>query len=526
MTVHCRRREDRGCANARRVRGAGHTLLRLCGRLLPALALAAALLGWPACAWAQQVRLAGQGDPGIDRRLQRLLAEPDLLIVAADTLIAAGDTVRGPLLVLDARLILEGHVDGDLAGVAADLFLRPRASIAGDLANVGGGLYPSELAQVAGHTLDLPLARYRVERHEHELVIIGEIDFARLRLDGLFGLHAPTYDRVNGLRLTWGAGYYLGPRGAAGPVLHGQVGYLSQRGELEGGVDLSHRLGTVRVEAGVYRLTRTNEEWIRSALINSLHYLWNARDFRDYYAADAAYVELRHEPRRDRLVVEPGLRIEVEEARSLVAGHPWSLLRRGQPPRPNRPADEIRLASATAHADLAWRGRSAAADLRAELEAAGRLLGGERNFGRFLLSGDFGMAALADHRLDFGWHAQTPLWGGLLPRQRWSFVGGFDNLQTVPLGAFHGESVVYLETVYWIPLPDRLRLPYLGVPELGLLHGAGMAWTRDEPRDLVQNIGAGLQASIFFLRFLTDPATGDRHADIGVVWPFGRGPRW
>jgi hypothetical protein len=497
------------------------------GRLRAAVcacAVAAAALSQPDLLTAQQVvRLAGRGDAAVDRRLTRLLALPDLTVVLSDTVIGVADTVPGSVLVLDARLTLEGHVAGHLVGVRSDLFLRPTATTGHDVVNLAGGLYRSELAVIGGATLDLPLARYRIEHAPASILIVGESDRSRLALDGVFGLRVPTYDRVSGLRLAWGASYLLSdPAARGGPRLHGQIGYATHRGDLEGGLDLHLPAGRTLLELGVHRTTRTNEEWIRSDLLNSLHYLWRVTDFRDYYDARILYAQASRQLDAGRFRLRPALRLEVEEAASLTAGSPWSIWGRRRDPRPNPPVDEIRLASATASLAADWRGSFATASVLAELEAAGHALGGERAFGRGRLYGTTALDALGDHRLDVEWHAGLPLWGALLPPQRWSYVGGFGNLQTMPLGLHRGEYQVYLASTYWIPLPAVGRLPLLGAPELGLIHGVGGAWNRDDPdRSLTQNVGAQLRMSFLLLRYMIDPSTRADDFDFTLVLPTG-----
>jgi len=106
-----------------------------------AAALLVALLGSaiaPAPGAAQRVERVGSGAASVDARLDDLLAGRYLL-VARDTTFAATDTVPGPVLVLGARLIVEGVVAGDLIVVDGEAYLRPTARVIGDAVNIGGG---------------------------------------------------------------------------------------------------------------------------------------------------------------------------------------------------------------------------------------------------------------------------------------------------------------------------------------------------------------------------------------------------
>ena len=102
-----------------------------------------------------------------------------------------------------------------------------------------------------------------------------------------------------------------------------------------------------------------------------------------------------------------------------------------------------------------------------------------------------------------------------------SFVGGSGTLHTFQVAAFQGDRVAFVGTKYTIPLPAFTTLPLLGRPGLDLLHYAAMAWSRNEHRNLEQNVGLRLGYKILYLRVLTDPAEfGDVvKTSIGVTFP-------
>jgi hypothetical protein len=107
---------------------------------------------------------------------------------------------------------------------------------------------------------------------------------------------------------------------------------------------------------------------------------------------------------------------------------------------------------------------------------------------------------------------QAPLAGGPLPRQRWSFVGGTATLHTLEVAEFYGDHVVFVDTRYIVPMPDRLALPILGTPRVHLLHVAGMAWTDADRRDLHQEAGVELDLGLLYVRYVVVPddlATSD-----------------
>jgi hypothetical protein len=500
-------------------------------RPFPALraSLAMALLAsasWAAAGLgAQQVVLRGEADLAMDRRLARLIQE-DPLIVTRDTAFAPGDTIRRSVLVLDARLVHEGVVLGDLVMVEARGFIRPRGVVTGDLVNLAGGLYRSELATVGGRIHNLPVAPYRVVREPDQIVILA-MGPGPLELDGFRGLHPPTYDRVNGLTLVGGAAYRFPRLGRTQPRLHAQAGWQTQRGDPTYAVDFSLRRGANVLAIGHERAWDTNERWIRGDLLNSLLFLWNGQDLRDYHEVERTWVELSRDfVRHDgRLRATGAVRGQIEDATSLVAGTPWFLI--GSETRENPPIDDGRTTSLLAGLDLAWEGRRTRFDGRAEYEGGRSWRDGAFRFDRVRTDGRFAMAAFANHSVAIRYLAQAPLSGDPLPRQRWTFVGGPSTLHTLDVAEFYGDHVIFADTRYIIPLPDRLALPILGAPRLHLLHVAGMAWTSEDVRDLHQELGFELDLSLLYVRFVfvpDDPTTRDLSA--GLAWPVGRKFPW
>lgn len=473
---------------------------------------------------AQQVERVGSGPAALDQPLDRLLASGDYVLIASDTLLTVADTVPGALLVLDATAIVEGVVAGDLVGVDANVFLRPGARIGGAAVNLGGGLYRSELAQIEGGIMDVPLAPYHVIREPGRFRIVVRSDERALVLDGLAGFHAPSYDRVNALTLEWGAAYR--PPAFAGfePRLHGQVGYVSGRGALTGALALSLRRGPTRLTLGAEKQVATNEEWIRRALRNSLSFFVAGNDYRNYYQVERAYAELGRRFGSETRGWTLSARAQLEDSRSLSAGDPWTLF--GDDFRPNPIIDDGRIASVILEGDGTWKEQSSRFQGGGRVELAGAALGGDFSFARFVLWGEAGMRALSNHTLEVEGRFQGPLPGtGSLPRQRWSFIGGSGTLGTFAIGEFRGDRLAFVRTEYIIPLPRRFELPLLGVPDLGLLYAAGMAWTQANARGLEQNVGVRLQFFGPYLRLITDPSRpiDALELDLGLSWPFEEG---
>jgi hypothetical protein len=468
-----------------------------------------ALLCAPA-AWAQQVEVRGRGDVDNDVFLRRLVESGQYQLIARDTLIASGDTIRGTALVLGATVRIDGVITGDLVIVDANVFLRPNARILGSVRNIAGGYYPSELATIEGGTRTEPNADYlvREEAGGARLVILGTAQPTVIVRPGLFGFAIPTYDRVDGLTLSYGSGLVLPRLGRVEPVLNGRIDYRSQRGAITGGIELAAARRATTFAVGAERTTLTNERWIRGDLDNTISFFFLSKDVRDYYAADRAYAEVRRTLETGPRTTTLFLRAQVEDATSLVAGRPWTVL--GTPRADNLAVDDGRISSVIGGGDVLWDRPLHRLRLRALVEGAGAALDADHSFGRFLAGGEWAMRALANHTLRIEPHVQGPLPGtDSLPRQRWSFVGGSGTLNTFELAEFRGDRVVFVETTYIVPLAFRVR--FLGTPNLELLHMAGMAWTAGDRPPLEQNVGARLRFGVVNVRLLMNPAAdGDR----------------
>ena len=474
---------------------------------------------------AQTVVLAGRLDPELGPRL-RALVESGAYVLPADTILPAGDTIRGTVLVAGGTYYVEGHVAGDVIGVDASVFLRPRSSVGGDVVNAGGGLYRSMLSDIRGAVIDRPLSDYTVERTATGFRIVGGAPGPlQIVLPEFAGFRIPTYDRANGLSLRWGPAVQLALSGRDTAELAAWGSYFSERGDFGGGAELRVGRAPLRLRAGGERDWRTNEEWIRAGEINSLIHIWNGKDYRNYYGADRrwAFLESTRVRRRTELTGRAGL--QVEDANSLTAGSPWSVLEPDSV-RPNLRIDDGRISSAIAGVDLEWVGLRSAIETTLELEHAGEWLDGEHDFSRFRFFGEWGMAALANHVLEFEWMTMGPLPGtDSLPRQRYSFVGGSNTLNTQRLEAFPGDRIVLLETKYIIPL-QRYRIRFLGVPEIQLIHAAGKGWTHGGDATLEQEIGIRLQFAFAYARVMINPEEGKPEFNVNFSSPFRRGRPW
>lgn len=495
--------------------------MRATSHILRSFALCCLLLAAAGSAYAQNVEVRGRGDAENDRFLERLVQSGEYELLARDTLLARNDTVHGAALVLGGTMRLEGVITGDLVIVDANVFVRPTARIMGDVRNLAGGLYYSELAAVIGTIHSEPNAPYRVEaRDDGDMVILGTTAESAVVLSGFRGIHIPTYDRVDGLTLSVGAGFLIPRIGDVEPIVRGRLDYRTERSEFTGGAELAAVRRRTEIAVGVERTTMTNERWIRSDITNTISSFIQAKDRRDYYAADRGYFEVRRLLENGPRVTNAFVRAQVEDAEPLVARDPWSITGEFRPG--NIPVAESRITSAVLGATTTWTHPLHVLEVSALTEFAADLFDGDYSFNRYEIDASWAMAALANHTLTIEPHVQGPLPGTeSLPFQRWSFVGGSGTLNTYDIAEFRGDRVAFVETQYSIPLPRRLRIRLLGRPNLDLLHMAGMAWAGGQSPGFEQNVGVRLRFNMLYLRAVTDPShfSDAPELSVGVSFP-------
>jgi hypothetical protein len=257
------------------------------------------------------------------------------------------------------------------------------------------------------------------------------------------------------------------------------------------------------------RSTRTSDAWIRGDLANSLSALFFASDLRNYYSSDALRLEIARLTPAVLIAGEgflaPRLSLQLSRDRSLPTGDPHSIFRGEHAWRENPPIDEGILASLTAGASGAWRGPTTRFDAAIAAEWAPPGIG-DFHFAQLRASARGRLQALFRHEISITGHLLLPIASELLPRQRWSFVGGQGTLPSFETASMRGDHLLFLESEYNIPL-RRLRVPVLGVPALSIKHAAGAAWIGSASRpELEQNLGFGLRFSAFDAIFYIDPA--------------------
>ena len=361
------------------------------------------LLGSAAATHAQRVQMRGRGDITTDAFLRALLARTDVTIIDQDRGLPSNDTIRGDVLVTDATLRLDGVITGDLVIVDGSVHLRPSAKVLGSVHNIAGGFYRSDMATVAGDVQNNPEAPYEASRRPDGVVVItGTLERRMLSLR----LTPPTYDRVNALTLPLGAQLLLPRIGGIEPALRGGVEYVSERGDFNPNVELAFARRRTELAGGYLRTTPTNEQWIRGDLNNSVSSIAKGKDYRDYYEVERGYVELRRLLERGARETNLYLRGQVEDARALSAGTPWSVI--GDFSDNDRDFNiqfaDNRVSSVMLGGTVDWTHPSHILELEALTEFAFEAFDSDNTFNRFYADAEWRMPALKNHTLELELH--------------------------------------------------------------------------------------------------------------------------
>lgn len=487
-------------------------------RAVPAALALGALVVAAAGAVAQEVRYTPRPDSPDGRRLQRFLQGEEYRILFADTVLPPSDTVRGNLLVLDATVRSSAFHDGHVYVVGGDLFLRPDARVSGDVVALGGGFYRSERSEVEGESVYRPNLFLRVVPMEGGWEILHpREERTPLRLDGLYGFHFPTYQRVDGVTLGWGASARAVELPAQ-PELSADARFHTEgRGQGEGTVELAlHPTSGLRVGLLADRRTRSMDDWIRGDVANSLSYLLGLDDFRNYYQSERVRLELASAERRGW---SPSFWVGWEDADSLVARPLTVLFADDDDVRPNPGVD--RGETWAAGVELAYRRRTAGSRLvgRIGAEAADSTVGGDFSYLLGQASVTYEGPGMGSHRVEVYGIGRIDV-AGTLPRQRWSALGGTGTLPVLETLELGGPRLLFASATYLVPV-EALDAPVIGAPKFYLRNAAGTVWREGGTFRLEDNVSVGVRYLFLELGVAADVTRSDLDADLvlGATFP-------
>jgi hypothetical protein len=338
------------------------------------------------------------------------------------------------------------------------------------------------------------------------------------------GLRIPSYDRVNGLTLPWGPQLNVGDEVLQADAL---VSYRSNLGKWDPSLEAFIRPGDnneLKLSGG--RGTYTNDAWIHSDVANSLTSIGVGSDSRNWYRGDRGAARFTRRIASNTLTLTPyiGGNIERDWSTGSIAPlkSPWSFFgRKGvlKMRRPNPRVEEGRIGSILGGSGLqvVSGGVDAKLDVGVEhalssslvadcsgflTDAACRAVG--QTFTQFTVHTTAQFPTFGTQTFSFLGHV---VWTGsdVAPPQRFAYLGGSGTLATVDLLAIGGDRLLYVRADYTVPI-DKVVLPYVGSPFIGLRYAAGNAGEGTLPA-LIQNVGIGAGVSFFRADYTIDPAS-------------------
>ena len=369
----------------------------------------------------------------------------------------------------------------------------------------------------------------------------GYVDYhdSPLTLPLGIGFRMPGYDRVDGLSLPWGPRLELGEWLRADAL----VTYRSHLGDFDPTLDVrfTSKKGHELTLFGS-RGTFTNDDWIRGNVANTIAAFGVGSDARNYFRADRGEVKLKPALRMGAFSVSPMIGGRFENDWSTGSLHPtstpWSFFGRADSlkmRRPNEPVVRGHISSALAGVGLSIDETAIAGKLAVTVEHAfdspvGTVCNAvylssplhctRKSAARFTqttLETSITFPTFAGETFTARAHALIPS-GGLLPPQRYGYLGGGGTLATLDLLAVGGDRLFYAQGDYYVPI-NVISLPFLGSPYADLRYAAGNAGVGLLP-SLIQNIGIGVGISYLRADYTIDPAKnrfpGSRRSEFSV----------
>lgn len=470
----------------------------------PVIAVAGLLIVASGPLVGQEIRFDSRSDRPAERRFEDFLKAHRYVLIESDTVLRAVDRIDSDLLVIEADVRIEGQVTGDIVVVNGDLFLRPGARVGGDVVVLGGGFYSSRRAAIDGVLTYRPNDMYDVRRGDAEIRIqsVGIIP-ETLTLHGLSGIVFPTYQRVDG----WTFGLGATVRNVNWdwqPSLEGRVRLKTDRGRFEGTIRQTwYPNQGLRFGAEAERVTRTNEDWVRGDISNTLSFLFAGDDFRNYYEADRVTIFLRGtESSRWAPVLELGW----EKARSLSASNRFVVFA-GDDVEANPGVDEGEVWTVKAGAEVRRRTANSSLYATATVEVADSSVAGDFTYVIGEIQGAWEGRGLMNHELEMSFLLRGDV-SGTSPRQRWTAVGGLATLPTIPVLSEQGSRLAYGQLTYLVPL-ERFRLSMLGAPRWFVRAATGTGWGEGSEPVFETNLISGIRLSFFELAVAVNPAESD-----------------
>lgn len=443
------------------------------------------------------------------------------------------------LVVLGRDVVIEGGVRGDVIVIGADLYMHPGGAIEGRALSFGGGVYESSLAAIVGgtrvfqdFTYDIAAVDGGYSLRYRSLELPPETGWS---LPGVYGVASPEYDRSSGLSIGLSPRYTFR---AMPLVLQPKVTYRSQLGQVDPSLAFEYNFSRrARLTGRVERATLSNDRWIRTDMLNSVDFLWNGNDTRNYYRATYGEARLAKTWEFLRGDFTPYVGARAEDAKTVrpgvdATGGPWTFLSRDDEEREDRlrlnPAiDEGKIYSGLLGGTFSWTNNGFVLRARVNTEVgtfrpnglsqcvAGLCRDEQRaTFGQATAQAHVEFPTFAQQLLAMDGHFVVTTGGDRTPRQRYAYFGGSGTIPMLDLLSLGGDELVYIDGRYVIPL-HWFNLPFFGPPTFTLRELLGGAAVGQFP-DIHQAVGARLGLKMFYAEYLIDPDTHKSRGGVGI----------
>ena len=340
------------------------------------------------------------------------------------------------------------------------------------------------------------------------------------------GLRVPSYDRADGLSFPWGPEISLANEHIR---VDPTVTYRSHIGKFDPFVTANLRTTSgILLDLAGGRGTFTNDDWIRSDIVNSLAALFVGSDSRNYFRADRGWAILSKEIGWPAITITPGIgaRFENDWSIGVPVAHtnaPWSMFgktNRLKMRRPNPFIYDGHIASGLGRVLAEYESAGVKGSFLGLIEHAfdtppilasqigctticsAGASGLTEDFTQVTLHGSVGFPTFRTQRFDFRGHVVLTS-SDLTPPQRYAYLGGAGTLATVDLLALGGDKLFFVTGEYSVPI-ERIQLPVIGSPVVSLIYSAGAAGVGELP-DFIQNIGVGLGVKLIKFEYYIDP---------------------
>jgi len=417
----------------------------------------------------------------------------DVIRFTGDVIIDKNDVIDGDVVVTSGDIAIYGRVTGDVVAVEGNIVVKDGGYIGGDAITVNGEITKEGNATIVGKEIHKGAHELEIEKevsHEAKFTPKKKHWFpSDLDID----VGVVRYNRVDGIFLGLGSPKKYHWDGEKKYSLYGFIGY----GFRSQSLNLGHWRGSLgfdrwfgndyRFEVGFegHTLTDTKDDWIINQHENSAAAFLIREDYRDYFGREGFSVHAAQYFTRD---VRARVDYVIDRYSSLPNSTEWSLFGGDKTFRLNPEIDEGTMKSIVVSADYShlyenrhWREGWV---VRASAEFAGRGMGGNFDFNRYLLDARWYQPLSSrddiNVRIRIGSSERT------LPYQKSYEIGGLGTLPAYDFKQFGGNRMLLgnIEYITNLRILDDLYFWPSGLFDgLNFIFFADAGWAQCVPED-------------------------------------------